>query len=118
MTNKEAAEIIAKYDVNGCGYCHQGGDEIPQAFAMAVEALERQEPRVMTPDEIRSAKAEPMWRETKSRHKGLYNGWVLIQKGMAEPSWRMYWKLDDYGRTWRCWTAEPNDEQREAVKWE
>lgn len=34
MTNQKAAEIIAKYDING----------FPEAFAMAVEALERQEP--------------------------------------------------------------------------
>lgn len=22
-----------------------------------------------------------------------------------------------YGKTWRCWSAKPTDEQREAVKW-
>ena len=22
-----------------------------------------------------------------------------------------------YGKTWRCWTARPTDEQREAAKW-
>ena len=25
---------------------------------------------------------------------------------------------EDYGKTWRCWTSRPTDEQREAVKWE
>lgn len=24
----------------------------------------------------------------------------------------------EYGKTWRCWTQRPTDEQREAVKWE
>ena len=24
----------------------------------------------------------------------------------------------NYGKTWRCWTSRPTDEQREAVKWE
>ena len=24
----------------------------------------------------------------------------------------------DYGKTWRCWSARPTDEQRKAVKWE
>ena len=23
----------------------------------------------------------------------------------------------DYGKTWRCWTARPTDEQREAIPW-
>lgn len=23
-----------------------------------------------------------------------------------------------YGKTWRCWTARPTDEQRKAVKWD
>lgn len=39
MTREEAIEIIKDYDVNGCGYCHQGGDEIEEAFDMAIEAL-------------------------------------------------------------------------------
>ena len=48
MTREEAAKIIADYDVYGCGYCHQGGDEVPEAFSMAIEALKAQEPRALT----------------------------------------------------------------------
>lgn len=40
MTNEEAIKIIKNYDVNGCGYCHQGGDEVEEAFQMAISALE------------------------------------------------------------------------------
>ena len=30
-----------------------------------------------------------------------------------------WWYLSkDYGETWRCWTARPTDEQREAAKWD
>ena len=29
----------------------------------------------------------------------------------------LYWNNTNYGRTWRCWTAKPTDEQRKAVKW-
>ena len=89
------------------------------------------EPRVMTLDEIGNALKMPIWKETKSAHKDLYTGWVLaydIQKGlgitgtrlgMAEPNGRVVWyRLDDYGRKWRCWTAEPTDEQRKAVAWD
>ncbi len=44
MLREEAIEIIRNYDVNGCGYCHQGGGEIEEAFGMAIKALE-QEPK-------------------------------------------------------------------------
>lgn len=40
MTYKQAIEIIKKYDVFGCGYCHQGGKEIEEAFNMAIKALD------------------------------------------------------------------------------
>ena len=39
MTNDEAIKIIENYEVNGCGYCHQGGTEVEKAFSMAIEAL-------------------------------------------------------------------------------
>lgn len=42
MTREEAIDIIKKYDVNGCGYCHQGGNEVEEAFNMAIKALEQQ----------------------------------------------------------------------------
>ena len=92
--------------------------------------LEAQEPRVMTLDEIGNALKMPLWKETKRAHKDLYTGWVLaydIQKGlgitgtrlgMSEPSGRVVWYgLDDYGKTWRCWTSAPSDEVRRATPW-
>ena len=98
----------------------------------AIELLKAQEPRVLTVEEVRDKqiKATPVWKETKSRNKGLYVGWVLVYEvqtgqgitgdclGMAEPSGRMVWyKLGDYGKTWRCWYGKPTDEQREKVAW-
>lgn len=29
-----------------------------------------------------------------------------------------YFLHDGYGRDWRCWSANPTDEQRQTVKWE
>jgi hypothetical protein len=98
----------------------------------AIELLKAQEPRVLTVEEVRDKhiKATPVWKETKSRNKGLYVGWVLAYEvqtgqgitgdclGMAEPSGRMVWyKLGDYGKTWRCWSAKPSDAERKAVEW-
>lgn len=45
MTNEEAAKIIDNYEANGCGYCHQGGTEVEEAFRVAVEAIEKQIPK-------------------------------------------------------------------------
>ena len=106
-------------------------EDIAQWADDALNLLKAQEPRLMTLDEIGNALKMPLWKETKSAHKDLYNGWVLaydIQKGqgisgtrlgMSEPSGRVVWyRLDDYGKTWRLWTAKPNAEQQEEVKWE
>lgn len=97
----------------------------------ATELLRAQEPQVLTVEAVRRLTRIPIWLDVKSTHKDLYRGWVLaymVQKGMGitgerlgmtEPSGRMHWyKLDDYGRTWRVWNSVPTDEQREAVKWE
>ena len=27
------------------------------------------------------------------------------------------WRSDEYGKTWRCWTSRPTDEQMEATPW-
>ena len=43
MENREAIKIISNYEVNGCGYCHQGGNEVADAFDLAIAALEKQE---------------------------------------------------------------------------
>lgn len=39
MTNEEAIRIISNYEALPCGYCHQGGKEIEEAFNIAIEAL-------------------------------------------------------------------------------
>jgi hypothetical protein len=115
-----------------CPYLPQKGAGCTIALKNdAIALLKAQEPRVMTLEEIGSALKMPLWKETKRAHKDLYTGWVLaydIQKGlgitgtrlgMSEPSGRVVWySLDDYGKTWRCWTSEPTAERRESVKWD
>lgn len=90
-----------------------------------------EEPHVITVDAIRQAMRIPVWLDVKSKHKDLYQGWVLAYEvhrgiaimgerlGMADPTGRMHWfALEDYGRLWRCWNKRPTDEQREAISWE
>lgn len=125
MTNQRAIILLSQM------YLPAFDEEEKQAIDKAIEALTAQEPRVMTLEEIGSALKMPLWKETKRAHKDLYTGWVLaydIQKGlgitgtrlgMSEPSGRVVWySLDDYGKTWRCWTSRPSDAQREAANWD
>lgn len=137
MINREKVikwlEICIKGCDDSCPYkkeCESKGGFI-EPMRDAIALLKAQGPHVMTLDEIDKALKMPLWKETKSANKYLYTGWVLaydIQKGegitgtrlgMSEPSGRVVWyRLDDYGKTWRCWTSRPTDEQREKVKWE
>ena len=97
----------------------------------ATELLRAQEPQVLSVEAVRKLTRIPVWLDVKSTHKDLYRGWVLaymVQKGMgitgerlgmADPSGRMHWyKLDDYGRTWRIWDSDPTDAQKEATPWQ
>lgn len=97
----------------------------------ALELLKAQQPHVLESHELRGALKVPAWKQTKSMHPNLYQGWVLlyeIQKGagitgerlgMAQPSGRVVWyKIEDYGKTWRIWTMQPTDKQSEETPWE
>ena len=130
--------VECRFSQGGYMYCHA----MPENFCGYVNyceedgrpewcPLKAQEPSVMTWDEVRATLKAPVWKETKSRHNALYHGWVLAydiqtgqgitgtRLGMAEPSGRVVWyKAEDYGKTWRCWTQRPTDEQRRAEPWE
>lgn len=51
MTKEEAIRIISGYEVYGCGYCLQGGDEVEEALSLAVDAL-KQEPKWISVTEL------------------------------------------------------------------
>lgn len=94
-------------------------------FHDALELLKEQEPRMLTLGEIN--KNSFVWYENKScsrlfpalvsdcqsttRHKFIVED-VFFDVGTYMP------KDVLYGKSWRCWSARPTDEQREAVKWE
>lgn len=93
------------------------------------EAYREFAPLVLTMDELRETKRSPVWFETFNGK--LYTGWALayeIQKGMGitgerlgvtQPNGHIMWvKLEDYNKTWRCWTEEPTEQERREVLWE
>lgn len=81
------------------------------------DALRLIRPRVLTLEE--ATQAEVCWVEARGTDligpgRVLADaGHVIIQhigEGVTIPS-------TDYGTGWRCWSARPTDEQREAVEW-
>jgi len=138
QTREQVIEGLNDIHAVACGLgddqCYLNSIGIKQLQTLindATELLKVQEPQVLSVEAVRKLTRIPVWLDVKSTHKDLYRGWVLaymVQKGMgitgerlgmADPSGRMHWyKLDDYGRTWRVWDSVPYYEQREAVKWE
>lgn len=98
---------------------------VPQWIVLhAIALLKAQEPRVMALEEVRD-EAEYMYLEKHSETgsdlygcaiRGDCDGYgielLMSEYDTARERWR------EYGKTWRCWTSCPTDEQREAVKWD
>lgn len=89
----------------------------------SVEDLQEvQEPRVMTIEEVTEDRPDVVWFD--DRHykltypafvsNGKVTGWVVsLSQGCLE----RHNHIDGYGKTWRCWTSRPTDEQREVTEW-
>ncbi len=95
-------------------------DGIPDVLAL----LREQEPRVLTLEEVRD-EAEYMFLEKRSATwsdlfgcaiRGDWDGYGMDLLLGEDDYIRGMW--ENYGKTWRCWTARPTDEQRKAVKWD
>lgn len=93
-----------------------------------IRGMIRDEPRVMTVEEVTGGAGTPAYMEARSQRG--YRGWVLIydvQEGMGitgvrigvtKPGHITIWPaVELYGVKWRCWTGEPTEEQREAEPW-
>lgn len=131
MTNAEAIKIINQYD---CNFYWTDGEKIPtedliEAFYLAVKALEEQEPRVLTLEEVKGMKrltvcaVEQRSKVIKNTFNAEYGGIVTIDNenfldfGMYGDTNRYRRAETGYGKTWRCWSSRPTDEQREATPW-
>lgn len=88
------------------------------------ELLKEQEPRVMTLDEVKNLRSlhdGAVWLEVLS---GLFPALpeicmpnITFFVAIPFDHYRGYFDNEYYGKTWRCWTARPTNEQRGAVKW-
>ena len=98
---------------------------------MALELLKAHEARVMTLEQLLdkqefSENTRPVWFEYVH---GNVKAVVLLYTEYREDEDTVTmigtgayvqesWIQGKYGKTWRCWTTRPTDEQRKAVKWE
>ena len=104
--------------------CLEGSDT-DKMMDRAVKLLKEQEPRVIDADEI-VLSADPskwLWVERKGDYcaEAFKAGKTirgLISFDSETPGAFLYCERpDEYGKTWRCWSARPTDEQREATPW-
>lgn len=95
----------------------------------AAGTLKEPEARVMTPGEILVAEHfdECVWLELPNETEAYYLKVCSLIHGSARLElsaffgvpggfYRVDW--NDYGKTWRCWTAEPTVKQRLEEKWD
>ena len=78
------------------GYSNTTVDDIPLGSIIddIIALLKEKEPRVMTLEEMQKIAS-------------IRDGAIWLEAGAG-------W----YGKTWRCWTSRPTDEQREAAPWQ
>lgn len=105
-------------------------NELKQEAEDAIILMKEQEPRVMTLEEVKRMKysticaVEQRSKIIKNIFNAEYDGIVTLGDknffdfGLYGDTSRYRRTEGGYGKTWRCWTSRPTNEQREAVKWE
>lgn len=111
-------------------FCFGNGSPIGQLAHDALELLKEQEPRAMALEEVKGMKShticavEQRSKVIKNVFNAEYGGIVTLGNenfldfGLYGDTNRYRRTEAGYGKTWRCWTSRPTDEQRKAVKWE
>lgn len=67
--------------------------------------------RLLTLDEVRNGNFNSVWAEIYTGLASHYS-----PEGIRAFGESMGWK--EYGSFWRCWTEQPNEEDRKAVEWD
>ena len=101
----------------------QNAEIEPQLVHDALELLKEQEPRVMTLDEVKAFDWDYCYLEEERLPGKTYRA-ICGDYALTCITWsciasmRIQHGDDHYGKKWRCWTAKPTEDQRQAVKWE
>ena len=98
-------------------------DVDPWAKEMVEDLLKEPEARVMTLDEVKAFDWDYCYLE-EERLPGKEYRIICGDYALTCITWpciasmRIQHGDDNYGKKWRCWTAKPTENQRQAVKWE
>lgn len=97
--------------------------EVPVSLLRdALALLKAQEPRVMTLEEINAFDWDYCYLEEERLPGKVYRS-TLGNHALTCVTWpsittaKNTHGCDGYGKTWRCWTTRPTNEQREAEPW-
>lgn len=88
----------------------------------AIDLLKEQEPIVMKLEDVKAFGWDYCYLE-EERLPGKEYRSVCGDYALTCITWpciasmRIQHGDDNYGKKWRCWSAKPTDEQRQAVKW-
>lgn len=105
--------------------CPSGGKKVRlmDIVDKAIALLKEQEARVMTLDEVKSFDWDYCYLE-EERLPGKEYRVVCGDYALTCITWpcvtsmRIQHGDENYGKKWRCWSAKPTDEQRQATEWE
>lgn len=95
---------------------------VKNAVVHALELLKEQEPRVMTLDQIKGITDGVVWVELNGRE--AVEPWIVLQGEIWRPDYNTgyeCWEVcqeNEYNMIIRCWSSEPTEKQRRAVKWD
>lgn len=125
MTAEERLEEIAAIldDWDGYRTAKGLGGLINEVWAYALYPVKAQEPRVMTLEEVvKTERNTPIYIDQRYGMHGwdIYDGVDIQAKDIVTGApWASneFWGWDEYGESWRCWTSQPTEEQREATPW-
>lgn len=130
------AEVGKNYNgIQGDGCLRDVVDWIDDALVL----LKEQEPMVLTLEEVKAIGTQNYCQIQDENTRLIWSeeGYALhavmptyydfeLEDGEEEPIYLYYVGTDyfkhydqnTYGKTWRCWSSRPTDEQRKAVEWD
>jgi len=92
---------------------------------VAERALQQLVPRVLTLEEAKTHDGALLVEHIGTFGQPIMDWLLLMEEHRSYPFIRfanarrseVLFERTEYGKSWRCWTARPTEEQREAVKW-
>lgn len=112
------------YADNEKGTC----DRLEPLLNDALDLLKAQEPRIMMLDELRQLEHTDhiIWMEANGDPES-FDGYAEVTTNFVTKDIEFFVPGNEvefipdnknYGKSWRCWSSRPTDEQRGAVKWD